>query len=211
MEAAGAVVRNGVLDLDQSPQALRLDGLTKVEGLMPHRLLLASVVFLIGAGCATTNSPARIAYTPTGSPEALFLQTDSAALADVLASGCVNAGHRVLLQEEEQVVCGSAPSTLGQSAHAADVFRGKDVDAPEFRVRFRSSQEGADVHVVASMWLEGVTSSGQTLTEPLENTPTHNNIQLGLYQMGGRDVEGTRRIHMTFGPWADENLPPWAR
>lgn len=143
---------------------------------------LAMGAGVVLSGCETVQP---IATTPSGRPEATFVNTTQQEVSSRLSALCMDSGSVVEISSPNQVLC--SKTLEGGDAFLATLMVGNRYSTtPERKLRFNVVQMGRDVRVQAYHWIESQMAFGQIQRQELNGAGHFNNVQSALYGIGGR-------------------------
>jgi len=145
---------------------------------------VAAAALMLSA-CASVE---RIAVTPSGRPEVIFVDASAAEIVARISDACLDKGLMVSDASDNAVTCGGALSGTGGALYTA-LMTPRYSTPPMAQVQFTVIALEARVRVAAQGWIESQTAFGRVDRRELNNNFDFNTIQQFLYDLGGQPVD----------------------
>ena len=137
------------------------------------------------AGCAESVAP--IAQTPSGRPEANFVNKSPNHVSQALASRCLGRGLLVQEASTNRVKCGG--QMAGGDAVMTQLLIGNSYSTtPEQYVQFTLVPTSNGTRVQTQQWVETTMAFGQVQKLEVNSGQAFNSVQKALYDLGGRPI-----------------------
>lgn len=151
---------------------------------------MKKLFFAMVVAIATPAHAERIAQTPSGQPEGIFVNTTQEAAISAISSKCMDAGMPVQ-RTEYSVRCQRVMSTLEQAFQNALTSPRYATDTRDI-IEFNLVQVGANTRVQVRRWQEYTTAFGQYNQIPLDNDNFYNESMGFLIYTGAKFIIGTK-------------------
>ena len=150
------------------------------QAMFRRSVILLSLLVAAVSGCSTESIAVA---TPSGSAEAVFDNTSTAALGGKLAEMCLNGGLQIEGQDAYSLKCSKA--TSGMMSVSVYLLLGNNTNNPRQSLHFQLVQSGQNVRVVERSYAEADNVSGQTVTSEYTGAREINQAQAILIRLGG--------------------------